>query len=106
MAWLSSGRVTNPTANQVLIDTGQLVAGPKNFAVYAASTAAAAFELQWRDATDTTTTKSQIVAAGANGFTYSPPLLRDVEVAQNERFRVIQVANLTGSVSVSMDIPL
>lgn len=104
MAWLSSGRLANPTLDQVLLDTGALPAGSYFFDAFAASTVQAAFELQLRDAANTTTVKSQIIAVPAFtttwGFSVSTQIYLDVTA--NQRLRIIQVAAVTGSVSVSL----
>lgn len=104
MSWTASGRITNPTLDQVLVDTGPLVAGVYFFSVFAAATVASAFELQWRNAANAATLKSQIVAVPANttiwGFEVANGLY--IDVAASERIRIIQVAAVTGSVSVSL----
>lgn len=105
MAWTSSGRITNPTLDLVLVDSGPISnPGPKNFQVFAASTAASAFEIQWRDATNVTTLKSQIIAVPAFGSVSFYGFLREIDMNLNERIRVIQVAAVTGSVSVSIEM--
>lgn len=104
MSWLASGRVTNPTLDQVLVDTGPLATGSYFFDVFAASSVAAIFEVQHRDAANTTTLKSQIVATPATSTTwgFSVPSSTYLEVVTNQRIRVIQVAAVTGNVSVSI----
>ena len=105
MAWLSSGRILNPTLDLVLVDSGVITnPGPKNFQVFAASTVASAFEIQWRDAANTATLKSQIIAVPAFGSISFYGFLREIDMAINERIRVIQVAAVTGSVSVSLEM--
>lgn len=104
MAWLNSGRVANPALDQVLIDTGPLQANSVTFAVYLAATANCAVEVQWRDAANTGNVKSQIVACTAFNSNDKPHQKYPIEMAVNERIRVIQVAAVTGSVSVSLDI--
>lgn len=104
MAWFSSGRITNPVLDQVLVDTGPIQGGSKNFQVYAASTGQAAFEIQWRDAANAITKKSQILAVPAFGYNMLFPLVREIELLDNERLRVVAVQAITGSVSVSLDV--
>jgi hypothetical protein len=106
MAWLSSGRIVNPILDQVLLDTGALTPAPRNFQVMIASTVNAAIELQWRDAANTATLKSQFITVPAFGFVQTEPFLRDIEMLLNERIRILIAAAVTGSVSVSLDIPL
>lgn len=106
MAWLSSGRVVNSILDQVLLDTGPLAAASRNFQVMVASTVNAAIELQWRDAGNTITLKSQFITVSAFGFVQTEPFLRDIEMLLGERIRILQAAAVVGSVSVSLDIPL
>lgn len=102
--WLSSGRVTNPTLDQVLVETGALIAGVYWFAAQGSATVAAAFEVQLRNATNTITLKSQIIAVSAYGTSpiFEIPERFQFEVAAGERIRIIQIAAITGSVSVSL----
>ena len=101
--WISSGRITNPTINLVLLDTGALVAKERLFQVFVSATVSVALELQWRDATDTTTLKSQIIAVPAYAFTFMPAFVKEIPMSDNERLRIIAVAAATGSVSCSLD---
>lgn len=103
MPWVSSGRITNPALNQVLVDTGPLTGGARSFQVFASANVDAVFEIQLRDATNTTTLKDQILAVPAMGTASLGPLLSDPPVADGERLRVIQVGAVTGNVSVSVD---
>ena len=101
MAWISSGRVINPVLDFVLLDTGALFTGSRTPQVIVSSTVASAFELQWRDSANAATLKSQILACPAfdtNDFV----LWSGIEMALNERLRIVQVAAVTGSVSVSL----
>lgn len=104
MAWLSSGRITNPTLDQVLLDTGAVPAGAYWLKAQGASTVNSAFEVQYRDATNTTTLKSQIIATPTFGTTepFDIPERFQFNMTANERIRIIQVAAVTGSVSVSL----
>lgn len=104
MAWLSSGRITNPTANQVLLDTLAVVGGSYFFRVQGSSTVASAWEVQWQDATNVTTLKSFIIAVGSMGTSESFEVPQNLTITMNpnERIRVIQVGAVTGSVSVSL----
>lgn len=105
MGWRNSGRITNPIAGQILLDTGPLITGQYHFLVYGAANANAAFEFQWRNALNTATLGSQIFAVA--GFGSTPPfeIPRDFYIqttADNERFRIEMVNAVTGAVSVSM----
>jgi len=104
--WISSGRVSDPITNQVLLDTGALPLGNGvlSFMFIGASTVASVFEIQLRDATNITTLKSQIVAVPASGTVAIPetPINPPFTIATNERLRIIQVVGITGQVSVSL----
>ena len=104
MAWLSSGRLTNPLLDQVLVDTGAMSAGSYFFDAFAASSVASIFEVQLRDAANTATLKSQIIAVQATSSTwgFEIPSSTYLDVAVNQRIRMIQVAPVTGQVSVSL----
>jgi hypothetical protein len=101
--WISSGRITNPALNQVLLDTGALAAKERLFQVFVSSTVAIPLEVQWRDATDTATLKSQIIAVPASTFVQMFQFLSEIPMAANERLRIIAVSAATGSVSCSLD---
>ena len=104
MSWLSSGRVANPALDQVLLDTGAVVDGIYFFDVFAASTIAAAFELQHRNSTNLANIDSQIIAvpAFASSWGFAVPQTLCIPMAAGERIRLIQVAAVVGSVSVSI----
>ena len=104
MAWLSSGRLTNPVLDQVLVDTGAMAAGSYFFDAFASASVASIFEVQLRDAANAATLKSQIIAVQATGTTwgFEIPSSTYLDVAVNQRIRVIQVAAVTGQVSVSL----
>jgi hypothetical protein len=102
MAWVSSGRVVNPVLDQVLCDSGALPAGSRYVTVYGSATVAAVFELQLRNAANSATLKSQILAVPASGTNQLNESVTSFPMADQERLRIIQVAAVTGSVSVSM----
>lgn len=101
--WLPSGRITNPTLNQVLVDTGAMAAKERIFQVFLSSTVNFAGEVQHVAADGTTVLKSQILAAAAFQTNPLPPLIMELNMADNERLRVIAVAAATGSVSCGID---
>lgn len=105
MGWISSGRLANPITDQVLCDTGPLP-GPtgRSFIVAGSATVASVFEVQWRNAANTVTNKSQILAVPANGTASLPEANTTFVMADQERVRIIQVVGVTGSVSVSLFI--
>lgn len=104
MPWVSSGRITNPTLDQVLVDTGQLPAGGRSFNAVASASVVGIFEVQLRDATNTTTLKSQILCVPANGTANIPEAAANCnfDMAANERIRIIQAVALTGISSCSL----
>jgi hypothetical protein len=102
--WVASGRITNPTLNQVLADTGQMVAKQRIWQAVVSATVAAPFELQHLAADGTTVLKSQIIACQALDTKTIPRQVEEVTMATNERIRIIAVTAITGSVSVSIDI--
>ena len=103
MALISSGRITNPTLNQVLADTGPLAAKERIFQAIAAATVNTPLELQHVAADGTTVLKSQIIACTAYGTGWFPPLIAELNMAVNERLRIIAVTAVTGSVSCTID---
>ena len=101
MAWISSGRITNPAVDAVLLDTGPVVSGTRSPQVMLSSTVAAGFELQWRDAANLATLKSQMISCTALD-TKDSKIWSDIEMATNERLRVLAVGLIVGTISVSM----
>jgi len=104
MAWFSSGRITNPVTDAVLVDTGPLSGGSRSVKVIGSATVAAVFELQLRNAANNATLKSQILAVPASSTGQIDFESMDITMADSERLRVIAVAGVTGSVSVSLDV--
>ena len=102
MAWISSGRLVNPAIDAVLLDTVALTAGIRTPQAIVTSTVTAQFELQLRDAANAATLRSQIlsvVAMDTFDFTFNQP----IQVALNERLRILAVGTIVGTVSVSMN---
>jgi hypothetical protein len=104
--WYSSGRLTNPAINAVIITTGALPAKQRMFQVSVASTVAAPFEYQWLAADGTTVKNSQILACQALDSKETQPQLQEIDMLINESIRVIAVTAITGQVSASIDITL
>ena len=100
--WIASGSVTNPTANQVMVDTGALSGpGKIEFCVYAASTVATAIRVQHMNAANSAAVQDPLVTVPANNFqTFCPKI--PITYADGERFRVIMTGAVTGVVSVSL----
>lgn len=104
MAWISSGRVSSPALDAVLLDTGPLISGTRAPQAIISSTVAAAFELQWRDAANLVTLRSQILACLAFD-TRNTIINSTIEMLTNERLRVLAVGTIVGTVSVSLFYP-
>lgn len=100
-AWNSSGRLTNPTAGQVLVDTGVLAPGTRILNIVVASSVIAICELQQRDSTNANTVKSQAFAIPANGtVVFDVPC--GIDNADQERYRIILISAITGTLSASL----
>ena len=78
MAWISSGRLTNPVADAILLDTAALGVGIRVPQAIVTSTVTAQFELQLRDAANAATLRSQmlsVVAMDTVEFTFNQPIV-------------------------------
>lgn len=104
MPWHASGRLTNPAANAVLVDTGPLPAASRSYALHLGGTGAVVVEVQWRNAANTSTLRSQIYAAPSNTVSQTPPPPQgsEFDMSTDERLRVVTVNNPNGDVSVSL----
>ncbi|NVM23391.1 MAG: hypothetical protein HWN68_16600 [Desulfobacterales bacterium] len=98
--WATEGVKVNPTNGTLLADTGSLVAGLYDIDIIYTTSANAGGDIQHRNADNTVT----VACHRVRGFTYSSFCfpLRSYKIATNERFRVIQASDLTGSVQVSI----
>lgn len=101
--WASSGRVANPVLDQVLVDTGPLVAKQRMFQVYISANANTVVEIQWRDAANAATLKSQVIAVPAFSFQQFQRFLEEIDMLANQRIRLIAVAAVAGMVSASLE---
>ncbi len=104
-AWLVSGVVTNPAANQVVVDSGGFpIDSARGFCVFAASTVGVVLRFQYVDVNGTSVLREQIIAVAANASnSFCPPSGRmEVDTLAGQRFRVIVNAAVTGSLSVSL----
>lgn len=92
---------TNPSTNQVLVDTGELTEGNYLLAVTGYSTVAAVIEVEHRNAANDATLDSQRrnIGANLNDDFYFP---NKIAVGAQERIRVILVAGITGTIQVSI----
>jgi len=103
--WFSSGVVTNPTASQVLADTGP-ISGPTQitFCYIVAGTVASIFDVQLVASNGTTVRGEQYVpvpASSTQNFCLGQGLNIQT-VANNDHLRILNVASVTGKVSVSL----
>lgn len=101
MPWLSSGIITNPTAGQVLLDSGPLSAGTREVQLILSSNAIAFCELQLRNAANNGTRKSQVITVPANQC-MTIPFATGLDNEEGERYRVVSLTSVTGSVSISV----
>lgn len=91
----------NPTTATNLADTGAIAqAGVYEFRVYLGATAAALFDVQVRNATNSATSKSLLMYAAA-GQTGCYPV--SISLETGERVRVMMGADLTGSGVVALN---
>lgn len=99
---------TNPTAGQVVIDTGPITTdGYYRWCVTAASTVAATLRVQHRDTTNTVTLHEQYlpVVSGSEASLCIPSSDLAVLILTNERLRVVNTSLIAaGTVSTSIFI--
>jgi len=96
--WFTNGIQTNPTANQIVADTGAVGDGAgHDFDVYVSSTVAVAIVVEWRNAANDANVLAYIIPVPANGFAYWTS--RGALAFQgNERVRLRMNSGVTGSV--------
>lgn len=99
--WVSGSVNVNPTDGTVLADTGPLNPGNYLFATVIASSVASAADIQYRDSTNASNNDAQrrFVVAGQNDDFLFPNKLT---LANNERLRIVQNGNVTGTVQASI----
>lgn len=103
---VNSVKVVNPTAAQVILDTGQLGSGTHLMWVDASWSAAGALsvEVQWRNAADDGTLATWFLAPAGDGSSQVYlPFLSPFFVL-NERIRMVTPAAGTGSVCANITI--
>jgi len=98
--WVTEGIITNPGANAVLADTGQLIGSERVFLILLWDDVAG-FEtiLQWRDADNLTNKRSQILSAP---LALSSKLVVRFKPLLNERVRILNRTALVGNVQASI----
>ena len=102
MTWFSGAVAVNPAANDILADTGALAAGVSNVSVVVATSVAAIVSIEHRDAANTTTLHSQLVAVSGLGTLSCE--LPGVSLAANERIRLRNTTILVGSIQGSITV--
>jgi hypothetical protein len=95
---------SNPGDGTVLADTGPLEpsGGPGDylFGIHGAASVDEVFDVQHRDASNTTTIKFQRRRPKAGDVDFILP--NEFTIAKNERLRVVQVGSLTGEIHVGI----
>lgn len=102
-AWYTSNIITNPTANQIIADTGAIGDGfGHDFDVCVSSTVAAAIVVEWRDAANAANVFAHIIPVPANGFACFTSR-GSLTFQTSERVRLRMNAAVTGSVQGSIN---
>jgi len=96
------GVTINPAAAAVIGDSGQLTAGDNSVHVIISSNVVVQFVIEWRDAADAVTLASWTILAGGPSAT-ATNWERNLNIATDERVRVITAAAVVGTVSVAID---
>ncbi len=99
--WDDGALTTNPATDAVLKDTGALEAGDYLFGFMFQATAAAIFRIEWRNAANSATLKSQNIPIPASNL-IEPIFPTKITLAANERVRVVIVAGITGDAQASI----
>jgi hypothetical protein len=100
--WQTEGLKTNPNADTVLADTGELTEGIYDFMLFLNVNTAATqtFAVQYRNAANNATLKEQILGIGANDTLLF--CIGGLYVNEAERYRIIVRANYTGKAQASV----
>lgn len=104
MAWSTAGRIVNPTAGQVMADTGAVPSTGLDLSqcfVIMTSTVACFFVIERRNAANSAVISEQGVACAANAtekINFPPPL----SLAGSERVRVTINGAVTGQAQASI----
>lgn len=104
IAWDSQGKKTDPAANTVMADTGQIATiGDFRATVLASASAAAIMTVQHRNAANNgSVTDDQIIYVPAGGTVAVERLITTTAALQ--RVRVIMNANLTGTAGANITL--
>lgn len=100
--WLASGLVVNPTTGTVIIERVAAIDATPRMCVIGASSVTAQLRIQHRNVLNDTTIREQILPLGpstANQFCWNN---NEFLVLEGERIRVVPLAAVIGTVSVTM----
>lgn len=97
--WVTNGIVTNPTAGQVVADTGAIGGGSSTYNILVAGNVVSRFELAVRNAANTADVVVQnfFVQANGNFMAFLP-----IDVPPGGRIVIRTPASITGSVQGSI----
>lgn len=98
--WASGMPVTGPIDGQLLVDTGELDAGNYLFGITGSSSTDWVYDIQQRDATNSTNIDAQLRRPSAGNDDFLFP--NKVTVAQGERLRVVMSGGTAGTVQMSI----
>lgn len=102
--WFSEGQKTNPSTGDLLADTGALpVENGLLFTFIISSSVAFVADLQHRDATNTSTLKSQLMICPATDTITFGPVNRYFLIS--ERLRIVVGSGFTGACQASIFAP-
>ncbi|MBA7656143.1 hypothetical protein ES703_64057 [subsurface metagenome] len=96
-SWYTGGVLTNPAANALEADTGELTAGyyDVTFFLWNGSANIEGYNFEHRNAANTANLHLQVVSIPGNDY-LSTPLLKNFGVAENERFRILNRTAIVG----------
>lgn len=99
-AWFTEGKKSSPSDNTLLADSGALTAQEWQVTILISSTIAAKVRIQHRNAANTGNIAQHEVSVGGSA-PYNTPILR-IQVADNERIRVVTEGVILGDVQASL----
>lgn len=98
MGWVTNGIVTNAAANDILADTGSMLAGITNFILIIWTNVGGALDIVQRNATDTGDIHTQRIAADSLFHAEGIP----INLALNQRLQIRVVDGYTGDFQASI----
>lgn len=103
MTWYTEGLKSTPASGTVLADTGQLTEGSRSVALVVSANVIASIRLEVRNAANDTTNISQVFHLSALGSVATPQVAGYVNLASNERVRIVTTAGLlVGEIQASL----